>query len=162
MIHWQQGDVALVAVKSRHSPKVFAGLAAVAPRELPVVCLQNGVRNEPEALRRFANLYGVPVACPTAHLEPGVVQAYSTPVTGILGVGRYPGGTDDTAVAIAAALRRSTFDANATLTSPDGSGTSSLPTWATPSRPSAGRPLGENRSAIEQWLRVWNAWPRGH
>ncbi|MHB8246467.1 MAG: ketopantoate reductase family protein [Acidimicrobiales bacterium] len=56
MIHWQQGDVALVAVKSHHSPKVFAELAAVAPPELPVVCLQNGVRNEPEALRRFANL----------------------------------------------------------------------------------------------------------
>ncbi|MHB8246468.1 MAG: ketopantoate reductase family protein [Acidimicrobiales bacterium] len=53
------------------------------------------------------------MACPTAHLEPGVVQAYSTPVTGILDVGRYPGGTDDTALAIAAAFRRSTFDANA-------------------------------------------------
>jgi len=112
-IHWQRGDVALVAVKSHHSPEALTELAAVAPPELPVVCLQNGVRNEPEALRRFANVYGVPVACPTAHLEPGVVRAYSTPVTGILDVGRYPGGVDETAVAIAAAFRHSTFDAKA-------------------------------------------------
>jgi 2-dehydropantoate 2-reductase len=110
-IDWQSGDVALVAVKSQHSPEVLTGLAAAAPPELPVVCLQNGVRNEPEALRRFANVYGVPVACPAAHLEPGVVQAYSAPVTGIFDVGRYPAGLDDTAVQIAAALNASTFDA---------------------------------------------------
>jgi 2-dehydropantoate 2-reductase len=112
-IDWRRGDVALVAVKSHHSPEAFAELAAVAPPGLPVVCLQNGVRNEREALRRFANVYGVTVACPTAHLEPGVVQAYSTPVAGILDVGRYPSGVDETAVAIAAAFRHATFDAKA-------------------------------------------------
>ena len=110
-IDWQHGDVALVAVKSQHTPDVLTELAASAPQDLPVVCLQNGVRNEPEALRRFANVYGVPVACPTGHLEPGVVQAYSAPVTGILDVGRYPAGLDDTAVQIAAAFTASTFDA---------------------------------------------------
>ena len=91
-IDWQAGDVALVAVKSQHSTDAFAKLALAAQPELPVVCLQNGVRNEPEALRRFANVYGVPVACPASHLEPGVVRAYSVPVTGILDVGRYPAG----------------------------------------------------------------------
>jgi 2-dehydropantoate 2-reductase len=110
-VGWRDGDVALVAVKSQHSPEVLAELAAVAPPGLPVVCLQNGVRNEQEALRRFANVYGVPVACPAAHLEPGVVQAISSPVTGILDVGRYPNGVDETAVKIAAAFSASTFDA---------------------------------------------------
>jgi 2-dehydropantoate 2-reductase len=110
-IDWQHGDIALVAVKSQHTPDVLTELAASAPPDLRVVCLQNGIRNEPEALRRFANVYGVPVACPTCHLEPGVVQAYSTPVTGILDVGRYPAGLDDTAVQIAAAFTSSTFDA---------------------------------------------------
>lgn len=110
---WDEGDVALVAVKSQHSAEAFAELALVAPEKLPVVCMQNGVRNEPEALRHFANVYGVPVACPAAHLEPGVVQAYSMPVTGVLDVGRFPAGMDNTAGAIAAALRDATFDANA-------------------------------------------------
>jgi 2-dehydropantoate 2-reductase len=110
-LDWRHGDIALVTVKSQHTPDVLTELAASAPPYLPVVCLQNGVRNEPEAMRRFANVYGVPVACPTAHLEPGVVQAFSTPVTGILDVGRYPAGLDDTAVQIAAAFTASTFDA---------------------------------------------------
>lgn len=110
-VHWRDTDVALVAVKSQHTSGVLTELATVAPPGLPVVCLQNGVRNEQEALRRFANVYGVPVACPTAHLEPGVVQAYSAPVTGILDVGRYPNGADATAAGIAAAFGASTFDA---------------------------------------------------
>lgn len=112
-ITWREGDVALVAVKSQHSPDVFAELAASAPPELPVVCLQNGVRNEPEALRRFPNVYGVHVACPSVHLEPGVVEARSWPVTGLLDLGRYPRGVDDTATAVADAFSASTFDSYA-------------------------------------------------
>lgn len=112
-IAWRDGDVVLVAVKSQHSPHVFAELAAVAPSALPIVCLQNGVRNEYEALRRFEHVYGVPVACPSVHLEPGVVEAYSSPVTGILDVGRYPAGRDATAVALSDAFSGSTFDSRA-------------------------------------------------
>jgi 2-dehydropantoate 2-reductase len=112
-VRWTPADVALVAVKSQHTPGVLDELAAVAPPELPIVCLQNGVWNEAEALRRFANVYAVPVASPTAHLEPGVVQAYSTPVTGILDIGRYPEGVDDVAITVAAAFAASTFDARA-------------------------------------------------
>ncbi len=110
-VEWRDGDVALVAVKSQHSPAVFAALAAAAPPEVPVVCLQNGVSNEREALRRFPHVYGVPVACPVAYLEPGVVQAYCSPVTGILDVGRYPRGLDGTAVAVAAAFGGCGFEA---------------------------------------------------
>jgi 2-dehydropantoate 2-reductase len=44
---------------------------------------------------------------PAAHSVPGVVEAYSSPVAGIFDVGRYPSGTDDTAVAIADAFSRS-------------------------------------------------------
>lgn len=112
-MRWRGDDVVLLAMKSQHSQEALAALARVAPPELAVVCLQNGVRNEPEALRRFANVYGVPVACPTAHLEPGLVRAYSTPVTGILDVGRFPAGADDTAAETAAALAAATFDAHA-------------------------------------------------
>jgi 2-dehydropantoate 2-reductase len=112
-VQWGPGDVALVAVKSQHTPAVLSELATVAHPELPIVCLQNGVCNEVEALRRFANVYAVLVASPTTHLEPGVVQAYSSPITGILDVGRFPEGVDDVAVAVAAAFAASTFDAHA-------------------------------------------------
>jgi 2-dehydropantoate 2-reductase len=112
-VEWEDGDVTLVAVKSQHTETVLTELATVAPPELPVVCLQNGVRNESEALRRFANVYAVPVACPTTHLEPGVVQANSSPVTGILDIGRFPDGVDDVAVEVAAAFAGSTFDSRA-------------------------------------------------
>jgi len=74
-----------------------------------VVSLQNGVANERMMLRHFRNVYGVCVMCPTTYLEPGVVQANSTPNTGILDIGRYPNGTDDTASAIAAAFSASTY-----------------------------------------------------
>ncbi len=111
-VRWRVSDVVLVAVKSQHTPEALAALASVAPPGLAVVCLQNGVRNEREALRRFGNVYGVPVACPAAHLEPGVVLAYSTPVTGIVDVGRFPAGADNTAAAAAAAFAAATFDAH--------------------------------------------------
>ena len=44
--------------------------------------------------------------CPTGHLEPGVVEAYSSPVSGLLDLGRYPSGVDRTEYGVAAALRR--------------------------------------------------------
>jgi 2-dehydropantoate 2-reductase len=108
-IAWEPDDVVLVAVKSQHSEQVLRKLAAAVPFDVSVVCVQNGVRNEVEALRRFPDVYGVPVFCPAVHLEPGVVEANSAPVTGVLDVGRYPAGTDDTAAAIAEAFSKSTF-----------------------------------------------------
>jgi 2-dehydropantoate 2-reductase len=103
------GDVVLLAVKSQDTAACLAALAAAAPPGTPVVCLQNGVSNEPTALRLFANVYPVCVMLPAAHLEPGVVQASSVPVTGLLDIGRYPTGVDDTAVAVADAFERSSF-----------------------------------------------------
>lgn len=60
-----------------------------------MLCAQNGVANEPCALRYFSRVYGVVVMCPTVFLEPGVVRAYSAPTTGLLDVGRYPDGEDE-------------------------------------------------------------------
>jgi 2-dehydropantoate 2-reductase len=81
---------------------------------LPVVCLQNGVNNEREALRRFEHVYGVSVLLPAGHEEPGVVTAVSEPVPGVLPIGRYPAGTDATAEAIAADLTAAGFVSAAT------------------------------------------------
>lgn len=109
-VGWAPGDVALLAVKSHQSAEVLADLAMAASPDLPVVCLQNAIANEPMALRHFANVYGVMVGCPTGHLEPGVVQAWSSPVSGILDIGRWPAGADARCEAIAADLRSATFD----------------------------------------------------
>ncbi len=57
-------------------------------------------------------MYGVSVACPTSHLQPGVVQAWSTPVTGLLDIGRYPTGIDQVSERVAADFRAATFSSN--------------------------------------------------
>jgi 2-dehydropantoate 2-reductase len=113
LIEWQTGDVVLLAVKSHQTDQALGALARTAPPETPVVCLQNGISNEPAALRIFTNVQAVWVACPTSHLEPGVVQAWSSPTTGLLDVGRYPSGVDDITEQVCAAFRSATFSSRA-------------------------------------------------
>jgi 2-dehydropantoate 2-reductase len=106
-------DVLVLGVKSQDTADLLGQLAAVPvdgdASELPVFCAQNGVANEDAVLRHFARVYGVCVNVPATHLEPGVVEAPATPVSGILQIGRYPAGTDDLATAVAADLRQSGF-----------------------------------------------------
>jgi 2-dehydropantoate 2-reductase len=103
------GDVVIIATKSQDTSEVLDALEATGCEQLKVVCAQNGVRNEEAALRRFADVYGICVMAPTAHSEPGLVEAYSSPVSGILDVGRYPSGADAVCEAIAEDLWASTF-----------------------------------------------------
>lgn len=109
-VSFASGDVIVIAVKSQDAGALVTALAEVAPSGTPVLCAQNGVTNEPCVLRYFPNVYGVVVMCPTAFLEPGVVQAYSAPITGLLDVGRYPVGEDDTSRSIASVLHTATYD----------------------------------------------------
>ena len=103
-------DVVLLTVKGQDTAAALASLDR-APHDVAIACLQNGVDNERQALRRTANTYAVPVMLPATHLEPGVVDASSAPTTGILDVGRYPFGVDDRAEAMARAFAASTFSA---------------------------------------------------
>lgn len=100
-------DVVLLAVKGQDTVGALESLvAAGAPSSLPIVCLQNGVTNEPLAASRFEHVYGVPVMAPSLHLEPGIVVARAGPVPAILDIGCHPEGVDDTSAAIAAAFER--------------------------------------------------------
>ncbi len=108
-IAWRADDVVLLATKTHHTGAALEALAPHAPSECEIVSAQNGVANERLALRRFARVCGVAVMCPALHLAPGVVQAYSDPVTGILDIGCWPEGVSQTARTIAAAFERSTF-----------------------------------------------------
>ncbi len=109
-LRWTGEEVVLLAVKSQDTEAACGQLARTAPATTPVVCAQNGVENERRVLRRFPSTYGMCVMCPASHLAAGVVVAHSSPISGLLDVGRYPSGTDATAGAVAAALRASTFD----------------------------------------------------
>jgi len=109
-VDWREDDVVLLAVKSQDTDVALRQLSASAPRSVAVVCVQNGVANEPAALRRFAHVYGICVMCPASHLEPGVVVASSSPVTALLDIGRYPSGVDGVAEQVAVALGESTIE----------------------------------------------------
>lgn len=104
-----EGDVVLLAVKSQDTEAVVRGLAATAPPDTPVACLQNGLSNERAVLRRFEHVLGVTVMLPAAYLQPGAVVAYSAPVPGILDVGRVPSGSSEAGERLAAALTRAGF-----------------------------------------------------
>jgi 2-dehydropantoate 2-reductase len=103
-------DVVIMAMKSQHTGKALSALLASAPPTVSVVCMQNGVANEPAALRLFEDVYGVCVVCPALHLEPGVVEAHASPLAGILDIGRFPHGVGPLGDKIAAAFSSSTFE----------------------------------------------------
>jgi len=109
-------DVLIMAVKTQDAVAALDAWAwqpvtggGVAAESLPVFCAQNGVAGERLALRRFRHVYGVCVWMPATHLEPGSVEAQGAPMTGLLPVGRYPTGVDETAAQVAADLAGSTF-----------------------------------------------------
>ena len=106
-------DVVLNCVKTQGTGAVLDRLAAVMPWETPVVCAQNAVCNEPAALRLFPNVYGMNMMIIGTHVVPGVVQVFTGPCNGILDLGRYPGGSDDTAREIAVALSGVGFESEA-------------------------------------------------
>ncbi|MCW2948500.1 MAG: Ketopantoate reductase ApbA/PanE domain protein [Actinoallomurus sp.] len=112
-VTFRPGDVVLLAMKTQDTAAALAELSAVAPPQVVVASAQNGVENERLALRLFPRVYGVCVLLPAVFLEPGVVEAYMAPVMGRLDVGRYPGGTDDTARSLAAAFAGAGFESDA-------------------------------------------------
>ena len=117
----REDDIAVVATKTQHAAAALDALAGAAPPSIAVVCAQNGVAGERMALRRFHDVYGMCVRMPATFVEPGVVEAYGTPYTGILDVGRYPrradeadaGKIDGTAARITAALESAAFSSRA-------------------------------------------------
>lgn len=109
-LDFRPDDVILLTMKSQDTAPALRVLAATVDRDVPVGCVQNGVENERAALRLFPHVFSVTVMCPASHLTPGVVQAFSAPITGILDIGCFPGGTDEVAERIAKAFRGSGFD----------------------------------------------------
>jgi 2-dehydropantoate 2-reductase len=109
-VEWRDDTVVLLTVKSHQTAAALDDLVRHAPPGTAVVCVQNGVANEPAALRLFANTFAITVMLPAKHLEPGLVVEGCGPVPGILDVGRYPGGTDEVTDRIAADLGSAGFE----------------------------------------------------
>ncbi len=109
-VELRRDDVVILAMKTQDSAEALHALGALGGVDVAIVCAQNGVENERLALRRFARVYAMCVMLPAQHLEPGVVEASSAPITGLLDLGSYPHGLDDRAHEIVAALNASTFE----------------------------------------------------
>lgn len=86
-----QQDVLIITLKSQHTEAVVEQLAAVYDRSTPVVCMQNGVRNEEIAARRFDRVYAGLVLLTAVQLEPSLVRIT---LGRTLAVGCYPEGMD--------------------------------------------------------------------
>jgi len=106
-------DLVFLTMKTQDTASALIELQTLADPHAAVVCAQNGVENERLALRRCSEVYGLCVYLPAQHLQPGVVQAYAGPSLGVLDLGRFPGGVDERAEAIAAALRDARFASEA-------------------------------------------------
>jgi 2-dehydropantoate 2-reductase len=92
---------------------VLADVVAAAPVDTPVACFQNGVANERLVGAAFPNTYGVVVMMPAVMVEAGRVEGQGAPYSGLLDIGRWPHGRDDTAAAVADALTAASFASQA-------------------------------------------------
>ena len=109
-VAWTDDTAVLITVKSHQTHDALEDLTAHAPDDVVAVSAQNGVANEAAILRRFAGTYGICVMLPSGHVQPGVVVQRCHPTPGILDVGRFPHGVDQTAIAIAEDLRLAGFE----------------------------------------------------
>ncbi len=100
------GDVIILTVKSSQSAASIQSLRETFPEETPVVCMQNGVRNEEVAAGRFLRVYGGMLGISATFLEAGMVAHTRGE---LLSVGNYPLGCDNTGLQIAARLEKAGF-----------------------------------------------------
>ncbi len=100
-------DVVFVTMKGQNTEAAMHDLKKATP-DVPVFCLQNGVRNEETVSGFFPRVYGVMVRIGAVYLTDGEVIARRDP-PGLLIIGRYPKGKDGLAEAAAAAVRKASL-----------------------------------------------------
>jgi 2-dehydropantoate 2-reductase len=100
------GDVIILTVKSSRTAASIQALREAFPEETPVVCMQNGVRNEEIAAGRFLRVYGGMLGISATFMEPGRVAHTRGE---LLSISNYPLGCDDAAFQIAAWFEKAGF-----------------------------------------------------
>ena len=108
-INWQPDHVIFLTMKSQDSHAALTELSRIVPAQTAVVCCQNGVSNEASALRFFKNVYAMVVVLPAGHLTAGTVIHTAEYPGGLLDVGRFPAGIDQTCTQIASDLESAGF-----------------------------------------------------
>ncbi|HVF90921.1 MAG TPA: 2-dehydropantoate 2-reductase [Blastocatellia bacterium] len=103
----ESGDVLVIATKSQATETAVGELSEVYGTDTPVVCLQNGVRNEEIAARRFDRVYAALVMLSAVQLEPAVIRL---PRGRDIALGLYPEGTDALSLRMSEDLKRAGFD----------------------------------------------------
>ncbi len=106
-IRFTKDDVVFLCMKGQNTEAAMQDLKKVTA-DVPVFCLQNGVRNEEIVSTFFPRVYGVMVRIGAVYLTDGEVIARRDP-PGLLIMGRYPRGKDDLAESAAAAVRKASF-----------------------------------------------------
>lgn len=115
----RQGDILILAVKAQdvEAATEFWAWRDVegggSAKELPLVTLQNGLAAEDIALRRFSRVYAASIRIPARYTVVGEVVVGGEPNVGIVALGRYPHGIDETASTIVADLARAGYLAEA-------------------------------------------------
>lgn len=112
-VRFEDRDVVLFCTKTQDSEAALSDLAACAPRDLPLVCTQNGVATERLAVRAFSRVIGLVFFSPVRFTSPGRISIHGAPVFGGLDLGVHPTGTGDLVDAITRDLAEAGFDARA-------------------------------------------------
>lgn len=108
-VAWREDDVVVLTMKAQDTHEALLRLRDAGVESQAVACAQNGVENERVALRLFPNVYGMTVVVPATYEAAGVVNAFGVPKRGMLYLGRYPEGLDETATRIAEAFEDAEF-----------------------------------------------------
>ncbi len=103
-------DIVFLAAKSQATEATIEELASVYRRTTPIVCLQNGTRNEALAAVRFDHVYAALVMLSAVQLQPEII---SLPRGRGLAIGCYPQGLDETAQQICSDLKEAGIEAMA-------------------------------------------------
>jgi 2-dehydropantoate 2-reductase len=106
-VNFNPGDVVLLTVKGQNTEEALRDLQTVI-KDVPVFCLQNGVRNEEIAARYFSRVYGATLRIGAEYLADGTVICRRDP-PGLLIISRYPEGTDNLVEDVTSKLRDGGF-----------------------------------------------------
>ncbi len=106
-IEFGPNDLVFLCVKSQGTEVALRELQAVT-KDVPIFCLQNGVRNEEVASRYFSKVHGAMVRIGSEYVTNGEVTVRRDP-PGWLIIGCFPRGTDTLAGDAAVILRQAGF-----------------------------------------------------
>lgn len=104
----ESSDVILLTTKSQATEAAIEEISIIYSKATPVICLQNGIRNEEIVARRVENVYAGLVFLSAVQLDPGTIVM---PRGRTVAIGRYPSGVDGLASLVCDDLNRAGLEA---------------------------------------------------